>query len=437
MRLTALAIRTMSKENNIDKLFRNSLQDQEYSFNEDAWGEMESMLDARSSKTSWYRRSGIAASLLLLISIGSYWYIQSPNNIPNNIEEKQVASVDDDINVPLEQNEANNLETKADKTVVAEAGLLPKLTSTSSKKAVDNGSKEEPIVKNRIVFNRMAIVSNLRDITISTPVNFIVKEPAEEIVYQVEERELIAETKSSKTETNEYDNYDSGEEYLEFPNAPSTDPVDKSLIVNKRHSLDVSLANTFNHGFSNNSGIFGNNFINSIGIEYAYQLNDKFIIGSGVFYKSKTGNGLNIGYSQEQYGFGRTTTNTTIQVNSLHYAEIPLFIDYQVFQKHHFIGGATFSYLTGVRNRVMETKTETLQGTQTNFETQWGLKDHFNSMDLGIRLGYEYELTKNFKVGASAQFGLLDFTNDAQWASTDKNRHQELQISLKYKFLRF
>jgi len=40
----------MSKENNIDKLFRNSLKNQEFAFDENSWSGMESMLNAKSKR---------------------------------------------------------------------------------------------------------------------------------------------------------------------------------------------------------------------------------------------------------------------------------------------------------------------------------------------------------------------------------------------------
>jgi len=233
-----------------------------------------------------------------------------------------------------------------------------------------------------------------------------------------------------------YDNYESEEEYFEIAEN-ATDPVESNLIINKRQSLALSLGNTFGHGFSNKSGIFGNNILNSIGIEYSYQLKDRLLLGTGLFYKSKTGNGLSLNYNEENYGFGKTVTQTNVNISSLHYLEIPLFADFQIGQKHHLIGGLSFGYLMGVRNNVVENKTETLAGTQNSSSTEWGMKEYFNTIDVGLKIGYEYELSKKFKAGINAQLGLIDVTNKSKWNNSEKFNNQELQITLKYNFLQF
>ena len=93
--LSALAIRTMNKESNVDKLFRNSLKNKEYTFNEDSWESIESILDARTGKKVWYRRIGIASTLLLLIATTSaIWYSQTFNNdVSFQMEEESLKTI--------------------------------------------------------------------------------------------------------------------------------------------------------------------------------------------------------------------------------------------------------------------------------------------------------------------------------------------------------
>ena len=65
------------------------------------------------------------------------------------------------------------------------------------------------------------------------------------------------------------------------------------------------------------------------------------------------------------------------------------------------------------------------------------MKKYFNSADIGLKIGYEYEVTKNIKAGVNAQFGLLDATNNVKWQNSEKFNNQEVQFTLKYNFIRF
>ena len=80
----------MSKGNNIDKLFRNSLKNQEFAYSGNSWGEMESMLNARSKRKAWVRFGSIAASVILLLSSTSFWYF---NMQPNNALSENIAQI--------------------------------------------------------------------------------------------------------------------------------------------------------------------------------------------------------------------------------------------------------------------------------------------------------------------------------------------------------
>lgn len=430
--MSALAIRTMNKESNVDKLFRNSLKNKEYTFNEDSWESIESILDARTGKKFWYRRIGIAPTLLLLIATTSaIWYSQTFNNdVSFQMEEESLKTIE---NEGFIKTQATNQNDRASNITVKDNTDIfsKKLISVSSKPKISKSINNNSFQRTEILIALMDRKPNLSsfEAPFQTQISLI----------NTKENNPVSENKNiviSPIEKIKYSNYETQDEFLEFAEV-STDPLDAKLIVNKRHALAPALGNTFNRGFSNNAGIFGHNILNSIGLEYTYQLNEKMLIGSGLFYKSKSGNGLNHNYNEQQYGFGRTVTETEINVNSLHYIEIPLFIDFQFGHKHHVNAGASFGYLTGVRNRVGETKTETLEGTQTNFTTEWGMKEYFNSVDIGLKIGYEYEVTKNVKAGVNAQFGLLDATDNVKWQSSEKFNNQEVQFTLRYNFIRF
>lgn len=423
----------MSKENNIDKLFRNSLKNQEFAFDGNSWGEMESMLNARSKRKAWIRTGVISTSLLFILSSASLWYFNTPAEFIQNKNFSQATQLESNQSpdlktasnsINLKQNKTQSLAIKQDvvslkneNSSIIKTGLLADKTNASQSKKL-NQIRINKIVNKGFVGRASEDQFQLLNTQINKTKTQI---------------KLVAKEAPVKTE---YNDFESEQDYLDLASS-ETDPVESELIINKRHGLAVLIGNTFNYGFSNNSGIFGNNLLNNIGVEYSYQLNDKIVLGSGLFYKSKTGNGLSLDFHEEKYGFGKTVTQTNIEVNSFHYLEIPLYADFVFNQKHHVNGGVSFGYLMGVRNTITENTTETLAGTENETSTQWGMKDDFQSVDIGLKLGYEYEVSKKLKAGINAQFGLMDVTNNDTWNNSEKFHNQELQITLKYKFLQF
>ncbi|WP_448633461.1 hypothetical protein [Pedobacter panaciterrae] len=71
----------MEKDNGIDKLFRDGLNDPEIPFNELDWAKMEQKLDAGAKKRVipfWlYATSGIAAALV----VGLFWYFSGSDHV--------------------------------------------------------------------------------------------------------------------------------------------------------------------------------------------------------------------------------------------------------------------------------------------------------------------------------------------------------------------
>jgi hypothetical protein len=90
-----------------------------------------------------------------------------------------------------------------------------------------------------------------------------------------------------------------------------------------------------------------------------------------------------------------------------------------------------------VRNRVLESNFETLNGSEVHSSTQWGGKERFNSIDYTVRASYFYSLSPKVAVGVSGQFGLSDYSNNSAWKGNQHDLHQEIQVGIKYKFLSF
>lgn len=406
----------MSKENNIDRLFRNNLTETEHAFNENAWAQMEEMLNAQkgSGNSFWYKMSSVATILIFLTSFASYLTINPSNNSLSSLNLVEVES---------SENESTSQEN--DKNQYEPASLAVNNSNSSKEKLTQTKTRDSRNINSLKPISDSAMLIADRDFSI-LPIAMERYSVETEVVTQKNQAIALLEKQS-------FEDYDGEVEYLA---AAPQDPVASSEISNKRHNIGFVLSNTFNKGFENKTGIFGQNILHTIGIEYTFQLNNQFSIVTGVQLRSKAGDEKSRNYETEAYGFGKTTSSIQVSARSLQYIEIPLLVDYSFGRRHHAFAGAHLGYLTGVKNSMINRTEETLSGTQTKTELKWGMEEYYNPLNISIAAGYDYELTSKIKLGINAQFGLTDFTKNQSWNNNSKNFHQELQISLKYNLMR-
>lgn len=184
----------------------------------------------------------------------------------------------------------------------------------------------------------------------------------------------------------------------------------------------------------------GNGYINTpyFGLQYQYQLNPKWQFNTGLGYSYVKANGLEKEYITEQYSFGLTTENTTINTERLHYIELPILARYRAFNNFSFIGGTNITYLLNTNSTVNKSAFNTLGGkqalTQTN-ENQY--KKGVSHWDVQMQFGLEYKLNNNLHLGLLANTGLLDVSKNNYYNTVVFNRNSRLQLYIKYDFIRF
>lgn len=408
----------MSKENNIDRLFRNNLNETEHAFNENAWAQMEEMLDAQAGSGSsfWYKMGSVATILIFLTSFATYLTIDTSYNSLSSLNI---------VDITQSNNELLSVENSFEN---------PNTQYESASLGLDNDNSK-PEIKVQGKDNSLAKINSLVPISSSSVGNSLADLSILPITTNNDYSKIRTHNNEdiAMLEKQSFEDYANNIEYLAV--APQ-DPVATSQISNKRHNIGVVLGNTFNKGFENKTGIFGQNILHTVGLEYTFQLNNQIRLITGIQLRSKASDGTVRNYESEEYGFGKTTSSVQIDARSLQYIEIPLLVDYNIARKHHVFAGTHLGYLTGVKNNIVNRTEETLAGTETKTEIQWGMEEYYNPLNVSIVGGYDYELSPKIKLGINAQFGVTDFTNNKAWDNNSKNFHQELQISLKYNLVR-
>ncbi|WP_298237145.1 outer membrane beta-barrel protein [uncultured Algibacter sp.] len=129
----------MSEKKHIDRLFQEKFKDFEATPNDKVWDNIEAKLKEKKKRRRvipiWWRYAGIAALLLLLITVGSLYFNETGNSPVNNNPENQV--VDEKTDNTLEKNTRN---TNSNNTPIVEEN---EINNASKSNIIIADTKEE------------------------------------------------------------------------------------------------------------------------------------------------------------------------------------------------------------------------------------------------------------------------------------------------------
>lgn len=150
-------------------------------------------------------------------------------------------------------------------------------------------------------------------------------------------------------------------------------------------------------------------------------------------YWSRSGLNSNFSYDSTSYGFGSTTVSKTIDVEELHYISLPLYSVYTKKQ-HQFMGGLTIGYLLNTHSTTTGTQQSTTANSTENLDVpytqQWGYTTPFNRLNLGVTLGYDYEIMSGWKIGTRINYGLNDIAKNDIFNNNTLDNNLNIKVIL-------
>ncbi len=300
----------MEKDNGIDKLFRDGLNDPEIPFNELDWAKMEQKLDAKAKKRVvpfWLiAASGIAAALI----VGLFWYFSGLEKIVK--EPKKVEIVESKKEKPV-----NNkpLVTNTDTSTVVK---------TNPEAVVVEPGIELPVKQMGQEYVKTPKVINRDQDLINTPDTSSVKED--------NKQELIAEAVTPKTEDKQtvapIDSLlpDKKSEVLAHNNESAT------KITGKRSALTLSIMAAPDISSSNLN--VDTKISSNIGVLATYAITDKISVTTGAVYSRKLYNYGGIGSAGTAYMKNAWQVNADCIV-----LDVPLNVNYTFLKRRNFSVG--------------------------------------------------------------------------------------------------
>ncbi len=423
----------MKNESNIDKLFREGLSNPSPQvFNEKAWQNMDALLNEKRA-FSWTSAGKLASAAIFLTTL----FVAS-NQVQVPVGEGRYAEIGINDTQRMENQLPKFFEAKV---LVAsnESASTSAIKSSSSRVAgfSKNGTKTS-IEDNEI--DRMPPTENqnltpvIAEQSMSGSLDSELSEemPQKVIRTATEDDVLAANLDISAMQPSPLNLTNEQAAYVGF------DPVGPAQLPKiKRQSLSAFAGITLENGLGSSTNLSIYNLLYTAGLYYTVEVSKKFAIASGVAYRTKSGKGIELTRTQTEYGFGKSVQTQNLTLNRLHYIDIPLEVHYNHKGLHDIYAGASASYLLGVNSTLAETNSESLASEEQKTSSTWSYSEGISKVDLNVRVGYDYSIGQQLKIGGMVQYGLSDITSNETFEVIDNSRNMEVRVTLKYTPFRF
>ncbi len=146
----------------------------------------------------------------------------------------------------------------------------------------------------------------------------------------------------------------------------------------------------------------------ALGITAQYRITRKLSINTDLLYQKRTGTFTDTDMtSQTIYRFGFEKSETVFKASSLHYLEVPIYV--QLKHKAHLLDlGYAYNYLLGTKGTITERSSSTLnpEPVDGNSSTDWFESTIFNQNFSTAFIGYRFQFGRKFQVGIRAHYNL-------------------------------
>ena len=309
----------MSDKKNIDRLFQEKFKDFEVTPDKSVWKSIQADLNKKKKERRiiplWWKLSGIAAGIIILIAIGSYFTKGSESTLPETLVETPSNEVNSEIknksNTTLESLDTQSTLVETSSKVNQNSKTEPNLTTEDNQKnnTLSNSSNLESDTKQNLIKNKSEILNS------STVANSQKKSQNKfNSIEQSKEKTNLLEgvmNSSEKAITQSNNSTEINENEDELFNDKNLNEINEAIASNekeeeikpeveaiKRWSINPNVAPVYFNSFGDGSTIHSQ-FINnsksgkinmSFGVNASYAVNNKLSIRTGV-------SQVNLGYS--------------------------------------------------------------------------------------------------------------------------------------------
>ena len=158
----------------------------------------------------------------------------------------------------------------------------------------------------------------------------------------------------------------------------------------------------------------------SAGFGLSYTLNAMVSLDVNVLYQSRGG------LSQELLPENGSNNNQSQIAKTLHYLDVPFYINYRIKNRHALRFGIQYSHLLRVD----------LENPNTSVTSGIRAHDYFATYDMAGIIGYKYLLNERINVGVRANFGLFDVTLGQSAGDDTFDMNRQARFLIEYKLIK-
>jgi hypothetical protein len=452
-----------TNNNDIDKLFRDTLDGHSSAYIPGAWERMDTMLNDGSKgllreNIHRYVLASVVSTIILAGSVIAY--VSGYNNNTGtfadsgNIAQQPVATentANTTVNNTTDNSSAQNNIAETATTVTTTTATAPKAnTHTTAAKHNTVAAAATSTTKQNVIVSTNETTDN--ETTVNTEV---IEQPTTDIVIQEEALPVVTSTESTY-EKRTYLQDALGAKNLQIDIAQldnttiDTETKQSNETFNKAEFERVQRERKRNLTKLNYGLLIGGNF-NSVlsntgasgwgkgilaGIYFAKNstTSPRWGASIGLNYIQSTGNSIGRTITQTTYFFEKTTTSYYLLTKSFENLQLPINISYTAGLNHRLSMGIVASYLINSQTEVAQQKEKTGEFV-SNTKTEKGVYEDMDRFGYGIMAGYEYKLPGIYSIGLCYNKQFSSITNSS-FFNDKKQIPANIQVYLKLNLTR-
>lgn len=173
-------------------------------------------------------------------------------------------------------------------------------------------------------------------------------------------------------------------------------------------------------------------FSPEVGIGYENVLAEHWSVNGSLSYFMINGVRHSADFTSTQLDFGFNSTVTTISTLKLHYAYVPVVLNYDLNRRTSFSLGAGLSYLINSRSLVTVREVDNFSENEVDRREEWGYVAGYRNLSGSLLAGYEFRLRENLTFAVNYQYGLHKITLENIYGQTSEDRNSRLRLMLKF-----
>ncbi len=431
------------KLNDIDKLFRDKLGHKRVDFDEQSWRDMEKLLNKRERRRrlfSWL----FILPFLVALSAGGYYAFQSTlfeGNGSTVKENKPVSSADTSPSDRLknQQKAANPLERaeKSDQTAKP-----TKDKSKPSERANDVEQLKNKPVQEKAQSSRPMAAETIND------------EPGKNNDGETTQDRTKVNSDNNQSQKAEKSSKENTQPAIagvvklsKLPSIPgklnafSLKPKEASLLEDSLNISDPSIPEPFEIGLAGglqlsrkNAGDAFQNFSTQpvLGAYVRWHLFNNLYVNSELFYLYDPSPDYKRTVIRRTYDFGYKEEATTLDLESIHYLQVPVYLDYGIVGSHGITAGIKGKWLMNAKGQLTTTNSSSLTGEKSTAHKAWIRPEGLKSFQYEAILGYRYDYNNRLRFQLRGLFGLQPVKREKERSLGDNYHNSGIQLILQY-----